>query len=189
MKEVLSVLAGILVIIGYIPYILAIIRKETKPMKATWIIWLTLDTIAFAGMYIEHAVNGQITGALIGVMVVTVLALRYGTPDWTILEKFCLSFAAFGIMLMLFSSPMFGIITSCIVMVMASFPTFVSAWKDPDHEDGVAWVIFWASCGFAVIAIPHWTLADVIQPVTFLLIDSTMVFILFLRGPKGGFAL
>lgn len=66
MKETLSVLAGLLFIAGFIPYIRAILRKETKPAKASWIIWASLDTITIAGMYAKDTVNGQILGAVIG---------------------------------------------------------------------------------------------------------------------------
>jgi hypothetical protein len=33
----------------------------------------------------------------------------------------------------------------------------------------------------AVIAIPHWTLADATQPITFFVIDTIMMYILFIR--------
>ena len=39
MKETLSILAGLLVIAAFVPYIRAILRKETIPMKASWLIW------------------------------------------------------------------------------------------------------------------------------------------------------
>src|SRR5581483_6426724 len=71
-KEILSVLAGILFIVGFVPYIRAIVRKETKPAKASWIIWASLDSITIAGMYAKDAVNGQIVGACLGAWVVVI---------------------------------------------------------------------------------------------------------------------
>ncbi len=181
-KEALSVLAGLLFVVGYIPYARAILRKETKPAKASWIIWASLDTVTIAGMYAKGTVNGQILGVIIGVWVIVVLALKYGTPGWTKLDKFCLGGAVLGIVLWkTFSNPVLGIITSLSVVFIGSIPTFVSAWKDPSRENKLAWTIFWVSCVCAVIAIPHWTMADAAQPITFFLIETIMMYILYVR--------
>jgi hypothetical protein len=40
-KQTLSVIAGILFVAGFFPYIKAILKGETKPAKASWIIWAT----------------------------------------------------------------------------------------------------------------------------------------------------
>ena len=183
MRNTLSVIAGILFIVGFPPYIRAILRGETKPAKASWIIWAILDSIAFAGMYVKDAVNGQILGAVIGVWVIVFLAFKYGSPGWTKLDKFCLAGAATGIVLwVMFSNPVFGIVTSVTVIFIGSIPTFVNAWKNPGHDNRFAWTIFWLSCVFAVLAIPRFSWADVSQPVSFLLIESIMMYILYVHA-------
>lgn len=184
MKAALSYLSGVIFCLAFVPYVRAIVRKETKPSKSTWIIWATLDTITLAGMYFKDSVNGQIVGAVIGSWVVVVLALKYGVSGWTKLDKLCLGSAVLGVVLWrVFSSPMLGILTSLSVVFLGSTPTFESAWKDPSREDKLAWVAFWISCVLAVIAIPQWTLADAAQPITFFAIETIMMYILFVR-PK-----
>lgn len=187
-KSVLSIIAGFLFVLGFIPYIRAILRKETKetkpakPAKASWLIWASLDTITLTGMFFEKTVNGQILGAVLGAWVVVALALKYGTPGWTKLDKFCLAGAVLGIVLWrMFNNPALGIMTSLSVVFIGSIPTFASAWKDPSREDKLAWTIFWISCVCAVIAIPQWTLADASQPITFFAIETIMMYILYIR--------
>lgn len=184
--KTLSVIAGVLFFVAFIPYIRAILRKETKPAKASWLIWATLDTITLLGMHNKDTLNGQIIGAVLGAWVVALLALKYGTPGWTKLDKFCLAGAILGIVLwQVFDDALFGIMISSIVVFLASFPTFISAWKDPSREDKLAWTIFWISCVCATIAIPQWTLADATQPITFLAIESIMMYILYFhKKPK-----
>lgn len=191
MKETLSVLAGLLQVAGFFPYVRAILRDrrmpigtpgKMEPSKATWIIWASLDTITLAGMYVKDTVNGQILGAVLGVWVIVVFALKYGAPGWTKLDKFCLGGAVLGIVLwQVFNDPVLGIMTSLSVVFLGSIPTFVSAWKDPNHEDKLAWTISWVACVCAIIAIPHWTLADAAQPITFFAIGSVMMYILYVR--------
>lgn len=182
-KYVLTVIAGVLFIIGFVPYIRAIVRKETKPTTASWLIWATLDTITLAGMFFKNAVNGQIIGAVLGAWVVVVLALIYGTRGWTKLDKYCLGGAVLGIVLWLvFDNPVFGIVISNVVVFLGAIPTFKSAWGDPSREDKVAWTIYWLSCVVAVLAIPAWTLADATQPVTFFVIETIMMYIVYIRA-------
>ena len=181
-KDIFSMLGGICAIAGFVPYIRAILLKQTKPAKATWVIWATLDTITFFGMYSKHALNGQMIGIVTGVWVVVVLALKYGDPGWTKLDKSCYCGAFVGIILWVaFDSPVIGIMISLSIIFLGSIPTFVSAWKDPSKENKLGWAIYWFSCVFTLAALPGWTLEDAAQPIIFFLIETVMIYILFVR--------
>lgn len=181
-KEILSILAGVIYVGGYIPYIRAILQGETKPSKTSWLIWAALDSIIVAAMLVKHTVNGQILGAVTGSWIVVALAMKHGEPGWTMLDKFCLGGAALGLLLwQTFQSPVLGVLTSLIVMIIGSIPTFVSAWKYPEHEDRIAWTMYWFSCVIALIAIPRWTILDAAQPCAFTAIESVMMYLLWLR--------
>src|SRR3989344_1494938 len=179
-KDIFSMLGGICAIAGFVPYIRAILLKQTKPAKATWVIWATLDTITFFGMYSKHALNGQMIGIVTGVWVVVVLALKDGDPGWTKLDKSCYCGAFVGIILWVaFDSPVIGIMISLSIVFLGSIPTFVSAWKDPSREDKLAWTIYFASCIFTMFGIQNWTLEETAQPITFLVDETVMVYILY----------
>ncbi len=181
-KNILSVLAGMLFLAAYIPYIRTILKKQTQPAKASWIIWAALDSIAFAGMLMKHAVNGLIVGAMCGSWTVAVLGLKYGEAGWSMLDKLCFGGAVLGIALWkVFRSPDLGIMTSLSVMFLGAVPTFVSAWQDPSKENRTAWTMFFSSCVVAMLAIPAATLADAAQPTIFLVTNLIMVGILYLR--------
>lgn len=183
MREFLSIMAGVLVVLAFIPYVRAILRGETKPAKASWFIWATLDTITLWGMYRENSVNGQIVGAVLGVWIVNGVALKYGKAGRTKLDVFCLIGAAIGISLM-FLNPKWALLASLTTVFIGSFPTFLSAWKDPSGEDKVAWTMFWVSCLCAIFAVPKWTIEDAAQPITFLTVETIMMYLLFVRPPK-----
>ena len=184
-KELFSVFAGIFLVIGYVPYINAILRKKTMPSRATWIIWAFLDIITLAGMYAEHAVNHQILVASVGASIVSMLSFRYGVPGWTRTDKLCMGGAVAGVVLWkVFGNPTLGIVISLVIIFIGSIPTFESAWKDPSRENKTAWVILFISCVCATIAIPQWTLADASQPIVFFIIELIMIYILFCHSPK-----
>lgn len=181
-QHVLTVTAGILFLGAFIPYILTIVHGETQPAKGSWLVWASLDSITIAGMFFKHTVNGQIVGAVVGAWAVVVLALIYGKSGWTRDDKWCLGGGLLGIALwLMLGEANFAIVASNSVIFLGAIPTFKSAWQDPSKEDKVAWTIWWFSCVAAVFAIPAWTLADAIQPLTFFTIETMMVYILYIR--------
>ncbi|MGD0576454.1 MAG: hypothetical protein ABSA74_00050 [Candidatus Staskawiczbacteria bacterium] len=181
-QTAISAIAGILFVLAYIPYIRAILSGKAKPAKASWIIWASLDSITIVGMYVQHALNGQMVGAVAGSWIVVVFALKYGMPGWSRLDKFCLAGAVVGVVLWkLFSNPTLGILISLAVVFVGSIPTFVSAWHDPSREDKLAWTLYWVSCICAVLAIPKLTFDDVSQPAVFCIIETIMMYILYIK--------
>lgn len=186
MHAVFSFLAGALLVIGYIPYIYAILRQGTKPSKASWVIWSTLDVVMLASMYAKDVINGQIIGAVMGSLIVVVLSFRYGTPGWTRLDKFCIIGTFVGIVLwQLLDNAMIGLLMSLSLVCVGAIPTAVSVWKEPRNESKLAWGFGVVSSACAVLSISQWTLASISQPIVFLVLNAVVLGIMCMRqAPK-----
>lgn len=181
-RDVFSVVAGILGIGLFIPYIVGIFKGDVRPMKATWFIWASLDAVTISGMYAENAVNGQIAGAFIGAWTVFFLSLKYGVPGITKLDVFCLVAVALSILLwQMFDSPLAGILISSFANCVGALPTIRSAWQDPSRENKLAWCLGTLASFCALASITEWTPAHYIQPMAFLLIQVPMLLLLFTR--------
>ena len=183
MKDVISVISGILFVCGLIPYIVAILQKKIKPVMASWLVWAIIDTLIMCAMCAKNSTNGQIIGAGIGMWVVVFFIFRHGTTgSWTRVDKFCFCLSILGIVLwQLYENPILGLFLSLCAAFISTIPTFVSVWKDPLREDKLTWLLLWLSCVFAVIAIPQWTFAAAAQPVEFFTIETIMVLLIFRR--------
>jgi len=181
-----SILAGVIFTLAFVPYIRAIVQKKTKPAKASWVIWASLDTITFAAMAVKGTINGQIASAIVCAWSVAILAMIFGTKGWTELDKACLAGALLGVGLWLaFNDAIFGIIVGQLVIFLGSIPTFRNAWRNPEHENKTAWFLYWLSCFPAVFAASkQMTFESLAQPINFFLIESVMVYLLFIRKPK-----
>lgn len=189
-KEYLDTLSGVLFVLAFVPYVLAILGRDlrfqkldkpARPSKTSWLIWASLDSIALYGMRLTHTINGQIIGAVLGSGLIAILAMKYGVKGWTRLDMVCLALGALAATFVLFGDPSIGIVSSCIGLFVGSWTTFESAWKDPAKENGVAWTIFWISCVLAMAAITEWTPAGAAQPTTFFVIETIMMYLLFIR--------
>lgn len=174
-------ICGLLYLSAMVPYIVAILRGKTKPAKASWIVWTALDVVTLVSMLLKHEANVQIGLAVAVAVTIALLALKYGEPGWTLLDKLCMGAAAVSIPFCVFGSPETATVICCLAMVIGAFPTFASAWQDPSKEDKLAWTLMWASCIFGFFAIPRWTIAAAVQPIAFLITETVMMFILFVR--------
>lgn len=193
-KNWLSIMAGALAAIGYIPYILAIFGKQikhfritilgkpTKPIKASWIIWSSLDWLVLIGMYLKDSMNGQILMMGIGSLVVMLLSFKYGRPGWTRIEKLCLLGVVLGGVMLWFKDPLLGIIIGLVIQGLGSIPTYISSWEDPSRENRSGWTFGFISSIAVILSISSWTLAKALQPVAFLLMGVPMMFILYFRS-------
>ncbi len=184
MKSVFSLttIAGLIFFGGLIPYGIAVCRRQSEPKKISWLIWSILDSIIFAGMINQGTVNAQIAAAFFGNWIIFFLVLKFGYPGWKRMDMFCLGSAGVGIILwLIFRDSNFGIITCLAANLIASYPTCESAWKNPQAENGLGWTIMWVSCLVQIAAVEHWTFAEAAQPIVFLSIQTTMMYILFVR--------
>ncbi len=180
MRENLSWVSGIILMAGFLVYIRTIVTGKTIPSPVTWLLWALLDSIALAGMWWKDALNGQIVSAVIGVTVIAVLSLKYGRKQWTTVDSVCLSGACLGLGLWYyFQDPVLGVVTSVIVIFLASIPTYYATWFEPEKEDKLAWTLYFIACMVMLPAIPAWTLIDAAQPICFALIETVMVLILW----------
>jgi hypothetical protein len=76
----LGLLAGIIGVIGYAPYIRDILKGSTKPDRASWLIWTLEYTALFAAQLSVGAAESLwlIGLQLLGVVAICALSYRYG---------------------------------------------------------------------------------------------------------------
>lgn len=182
MKKKFSLLSGILFFAAFLPYVWAIVHRQTVPSPVSWAIWAAVDTLALVAMKKANALNGQIMGAVAGAWVITTLALIFGEPTMGSIEWVSIVGAVAGIVLwQMTGKPKLAIICSQAAVFVGAVPTFASAYANPGLENPVAWSIWLTSCICMLIAVPKWDLANALQPITFTVIEAVMVILVVFR--------
>lgn len=172
-------LAGLLLLIAQSSYIIAIIRGQTRPSRASWVIWTALTWLGAAAMYASGALNVQMAMFCIGDAIIILLAIPFGAPGWSKVDIAALVSGAVGVVFwVLTKNPLYGLGISMAVNAIASIPTYVKTWHAPEHEDLTAWVLVSFSSFFQTLAIPAWTVADALQPILFVLLQVPMVLLI-----------
>lgn len=178
----MNTLSGILFIVGFLPYIWAIVHHQTTPSPVSWGIWASVDTLVLIAMKKKKASIGQISGAVSGAWIITTLAIIFGKPTMGSIEWVSIVGATIGIMLwQKTGNATLMIVCSSLALFVGSFPTFASAYNNPIQEDPIAWAIWLISCVVALIAIKKWSLANSLQQITFTIVEATMVVLVVIR--------
>lgn len=183
-------IAGLLSFFAYTIYILAILRGETKPARATWWILATVGLITMASYKASGAEDTiwVVVGDFAGVICIAILSLWYGVGGAEKSDIFC--FIGAGLSLWLwwyFDSPFVALVTNLVVDCFAAIPTIVKTIKEPELEDRPAWTLTVAANVVSLFAVERWIIAIWIYPVYTLIIDG-IVWALLFRKPRNKFA-
>jgi hypothetical protein len=179
--ETIGIIAGILAISGYIPYIYSIITGETKPNRATWFIWTIVGGL-LAFSYIAEGDQNSIWLPLcyfLGPLMVALLSLKYGYAEWSRLDTICIVAAILSIIPWIYAdSASTTLIINLIIDSTGAIPTLVKTFREPETEDLVAWLVFFVANTLQLFAISLWNLASLYPLYLFLLATSMVIFIL-----------
>jgi zinc transporter ZupT len=156
----LGLLAGIITLLGFVPYCLAIVQGRTKPNQATWWIW-SIVGIMLASSYWASGATQTLwvpISYVIGPIITTALAMRYGASQWSRFDRLCILGAFVSLILwFVLRSPQVALVINLIIDLFGALPTIRNAWHRPQDEDLTGWLIFTVGNAFNVLAIDRWT--------------------------------
>jgi uncharacterized protein with PQ loop repeat len=186
--EVIGIIAGILGLLGCIPYLASIFKRKTRPNKASWIIWaLVGGLLAFS--YFEDGDKNALWLPLsyfLGPFFIAILSFRYGYSEWSKLEIVCIIMAALSILPWLISAnAVVTLLINVLIDSMAAVPTLIKSYREPESEDLTAWLIFLIAGTMELFAISTWDITSIYPLYLFFLTGSVVLLILapsFLHG-------
>jgi hypothetical protein len=134
---VLGLLAGIVGVLGMIPYIRDTVRRSTRPHRGTWLIWGTLAIVVFlsqradgASWSLAMAGAGATTAAL-----VVLLAIHVDRGGVTVSDALLIVIAGAGVAgWVVLDEPITA--TACVVAadLIALTMMVPKTWRDPTSE-------------------------------------------------------
>ena len=165
--QIFGILAGIASVIAFAHYIFWILRRGTRPSQAAWWSWALIALVYTASSWAAGA-SWQVlilpAWLCFSQLAVAVISLKYGDKTWDRLNIWCVVgaiVAGFGISIWhVTNEPLAAFLIAIIADCLASVPNFRHAWKDPEQEDRLGWVLGWISAILAVFAIEQRNLAN-----------------------------
>ncbi len=175
--------AGLLSLAAFVPYVLAILRGETRPNRATWWIWTVVGFLLGSSYYAsgaQHTIWVPVS-YVVGPLVTALLSLRYGEGGWTRFDRYCVAGAGLSLVLWwIFQTPMIALLINLSIDFLGALPTIRKSYLEPAGEDRVAWALFWAGNIANLFAVERWTFAIAVYPV-YMFLASGAIALLVLR--------
>ncbi len=178
----MGVLAGVISLLAYIPYISSIIRRETVPSRTTW--WI----LSFVGFttFITYKESGAsnttffLIGDASGAFLIALLSLLYGKDGVKLFDRACFLGAAISIFLWISfqNQPYIAFSSSLIVEVVAMIPTIRKIYLNPFEEDVPAWLFTFIAAIINLYAIETWRFIVVFYPFYEFFINGLIVLLL-----------
>lgn len=151
----LVVASSLLATCSTLPYIREIMRGTTKPRLVTWGTWSLLT--AMAG--VASASVGDYPSAVfsfvgtVATAAVVAVGLRFG--DWAFggLDAVCLTLVIVGVVAWrALDQPGLAVLAACLIDFVGLVPTAVHAWRHPEQETPVTFVLIAAGGACAGLA-------------------------------------
>lgn len=181
LPEDLGQIAGALALLGFVSYVVAILRRQTRPSRATWWIW-TIVGVVLCASYLSSGATVTIWVPIsyaLGPLVAAMLSLHYGEGGWTRFDRAC--FLGTGASLALWAvvrSPIIPLTMNIVIDLLGALPTLRKTFDDPDSEDRLAWLLFFVANTLNLLAISRWSFSIVLYPLYLFALNGVMVALL-----------
>lgn len=180
-KTLLGFSALAIAVISYIPYFRNIFLGKTRPHAFTWLVWGTLNAIAFAGQVQDNAGPGAwaLGFTAFATLSIFVLSLFKGEKDIRRFDWFCLigSFVAI-IPWLITSDPLLSVVFITLIDVIAFMPTVRKSIKKPWQETLATYTLSIFKYFLIVAALERYTVVTTLFP--FVIGTMNVFFVVFI---------
>ncbi len=178
----IGAIAGICSLAGFLPYWWGIWRGHTRPNRATWWIWLVVGII-IAASYRAAGASATIWVPItyvIGPLITSLLAIKFGQGGWTKFDRFCLLSSLLSLILWgVCRSPDLALVINIGIDLLGALPTLRKSLIDPYSEDSLAWLLFFVANALNVLAIERWSWQVAIYPLYMFGMTGTICWVLW----------
>jgi hypothetical protein len=186
-RAIVGLIAGLVALSAYVPYVYRSLRGQNRPNRATWLIWNILGLVLLASYYSVGATDTLWIPLFnqAGFLIVLWVSIKHGEGGWDGIDKWCLAGAALGLALWaIFNSPLIALLMGIAVDLMGAIPTMKKAYAEPGHEDRLAWMIFLTANTLNLFAISEWRFEIAVYPAYLFVLCLVMVCVLFRKNFK-----
>lgn len=182
-KFIFSILAAIIGVVAFVPYVRDIYSGKTTPHIYTWLVWLITQSIAVAGAF--KGGGGLVLNLFVGlffVFLIFLLSLKKGTKNITRSDTVILVGALISVFVYLqLDQPLLAVLMVSLIDLLGYVPTFRKTYEEPWSETVGAWIAFAISNVFAIVALKEYNLLTFTYLATITLANVTVVLICVLR--------
>ena len=184
--QIFGLLAGLVGLVAFIPYLTGIFKGTVKPNRFSWMIW-SLASFILSSSYLASGATYTkwvSLGGVVGTTLIALLALKWGQGGAGKIDKFCFFGALISVVLWwMTQKPEVALAINVVLDIVGAIPTIVSVWDMSAREDFTAWLLFAVANTLNMFAVDRWTFAIAGYPIS-LMLACWIVVILLLRQKR-----
>lgn len=160
---------------GGASYIVDVVKGKVKPNRVSWFLWAIAPFIAFAAQVKQGVGLESVLAFSAGfIPLLTFLATFINKKSIWKLTKFdfiCGGLSLLGIFFWLITkNPNVAILFAILADTLASLPTIIKSWKEPETENYWVFLAYGINAGIALLIIKTWSFASASFSIYILLI-------------------
>lgn len=184
-KELLGIVATLLTIAVFIPYICSILRGTTRPHAFSWIIWGSTTLTVFAAQLADNGGAGAWPVGISGIITLYVAFLAYRTQadnsitptDWIFFTAALCAIPCWYIT----SSALPAVLLLTTIDILGYGPTIRKAIVKPFEEQALLYVLMSFRNLIAIAALENYSLTTVLFPAATTMANMAVIFLLLFR--------
>jgi len=170
-------LTAVTFLIGFVPYVRDILRGKTKPERMTWFVWSVMGIISFSSILANDGGWGLILPGTdtLAVIIVFILSIKRGVGG--LLRRDIIALVVSGLGLAAWAAtdePVVALLVNIGIDLAGAYLTVIKTYLSPHSELLFAWLMGTLSGVLSLFAV-SWTPDQLIYPVSFLLVDVSIV--------------
>ncbi|GAA0404064.1 hypothetical protein GCM10009133_10890 [Cocleimonas flava] len=184
--EIISKVAGVIALAGFIPYIISILQGKTKPNRVTWWIWTVIGALLCASYWSSGGVEAIWVpiSYVIGPLSIALLSLKYGYGTLDKFDRSCLLAAVISLLFWWISgSALIALLMNITIDMFGAMPTIKKTYHEPESESQMAWGFFLVGNTLNLIALSNWEISQSLYPI-YLFSISIIVYALTMRKKR-----
>jgi hypothetical protein len=184
MKEIIGVIAAVLGLISYAPYLRDIVKGKSKPHPYSWFVWSLTNVIILALQVTHGAGPGAYTTATVSVIgfVVCILGFKNGIKDITPLDTVFLVSALVATGIWIFAKqPTLSMALLIVIDMFGMGPTVRKSWHKPHEETLFMWSVNGFRHALSIAALQTYSVLTLLNPVAWTIANFSFSLLLISR--------
>lgn len=183
-KQALVVIASVISIFAFVPYLKDVIKGKTKPHIFSWSIWTVMAGIAFFSQVAGGAGSGSLLLGLTTLMcfLIVVLSFKKGTKDIEVVDWVAAAGSVVALVFWLLTkTPKLSVIIITLSDLLATYPTLRKTFKNPHQETGSFYFLNAVKYVLGMLAIEKYSLVTTLYPAYLAIINGVIFLIIHSR--------
>ncbi|MCX6832757.1 MAG: hypothetical protein NT028_11630, partial [candidate division Zixibacteria bacterium] len=171
----LSLVAGIIAILLYVPLCVQVLSGKVKQNFATWVLWATLDGIVAATIIFQGGSFLLPAAYSLGSAAVTLSILKSKNFKWTWFETMVACLVVACVVVWVVSGAKVATVASTLAVMIAGVPQSIEAYKKPHEQPFLIYVGFLVANSLATAGAKNWSIEERFYPASMTLLTIAVV--------------